>query len=37
VRIDVKNTRAPGADPVLVAAAMGSVYVKDPPKSGASD
>ncbi len=31
VRVDVKNPRKPGSEPVLVAAALGTVYVKDPP------
>jgi acyl-CoA thioesterase len=33
VRIDVRNPRAPGERGELVAAAMGTVYVKDPPTS----
>lgn len=34
VRIDVRNPRAEGDDGELVAAAMGTVYVKDPPNGG---
>lgn len=36
VRIDVRNVRSTEEDPSLVAAAMGTVYVKDPPSRSPS-
>ncbi len=36
VRIDVRNVPAAGGDAVLVAAAMGTVYIKDAPKRSAA-
>jgi 1,4-dihydroxy-2-naphthoyl-CoA hydrolase len=36
VRVEVKNVRAPGGEPELVAAATGTVYVKDAPQRQSS-
>jgi 1,4-dihydroxy-2-naphthoyl-CoA hydrolase len=35
VRVELHNVRAPGSEPVLVAAATGTVYVKDAPQKKA--